>query len=129
MNLDGLISERVAELVDQRLNERLAEYRNEQAAGNLPEVMTTQEVADAFGRTVQHINTLARTGALRSKKDGRGRLFLREWVLDYLRSDRSAPAMSRADRARLRNRNIPAPSGARAAQREGPQVATASRSF
>lgn len=106
MSLDQALEKKVAELVDQRVSERLAQFRRElSATGSLPEVMTAQQVADALGCSRQHVNTLGRSGALRRKADGNRYLYLREWVLDFIRSDRSAPHMTSETRQHLAARS------------------------
>lgn len=95
------------DLISQEVARQLAEItpaEPPEALSALPEVMTTKQVAEALDCTPQHVNALARAGAIRSKYDGNRRLFLREWVLDYVQSDRSLPAMKRADKQRLRAR-------------------------
>lgn len=107
MSFERAVRELVAELLPDLV---AAELEGRQvAAGSaerMPEVMTTTMLAEHLGCTRQHINALINTGALRAKTDGNRRLILREWVIDYLHSDRSAPAMARADRERLRNRRF-----------------------
>lgn len=103
------LEQTILALVEERLPQLVAaEVERHQVTvepiERMPEVMTTRMVAEVFDCTVQHVNNLARVGALQSKYDGNRRLYLREWVIDYVRSDRHLEGMSDADRARLRNR-------------------------
>lgn len=95
----------IHEIISQEIARQLAALElpePSEGLSALPEVMTTRQVAEALDCTPQHVNALARAGALQSKHDGNRRLFLRDWVLNYVRSDRSLPAMRLADKRRLR---------------------------
>lgn len=100
-SLEAALSEAVRREVARQLA-ALVPTEPAENLSTLPEVMTTRQVAEALDCTPQHVNALARAGALQSKHDGNRRLFLRDWVIDYVRSDRSLPAMCLADRRRLR---------------------------
>lgn len=68
--------------------------------GSNIELMTTIEVSETLGYTVQHIRLLIRQGRLKGSKIGRDWMILRESVVDYLTRQNMAPLIPTPRRGR-----------------------------